>query len=97
MNPADEQRDYAEERYNGDLLRDHTELLECLEDYGLGTCSGAVAWRPSLSGTGTLIARCDGHWATRLEVQAEIDARYPVLPPADFDPSYAGERWEEDY
>jgi hypothetical protein len=28
---------------------------------------------------------------------AETRRRYPSSAPADFDPSYAGERWDEDY
>lgn len=60
-------------------------------------CQGEVAYRESLSGTGTPISRCDGHWSARLKLQDELNHRYPTHAPADFDPMYAGERWDEDY
>lgn len=71
--------------------------MRCLEDDGPTACAGAIELRESLSGTGTLIARCDTHWWKRLDTQREIDARYPAHAPADFDPLYAGEHWDEDY
>jgi hypothetical protein len=30
-------------------------------------------------------------------INAAARARYPVHAPADFDPTYAGERWDDDY
>ena len=59
-------------------------------------CSGSVEYRESLSGTGTPIPRCDAHWSKRLDEQQRINERYPQRAPADFDPLYAGERWDED-
>lgn len=59
-------------------------------------CTGTVELRESLSGTGMPIARCGGHWTERLAWQREHDRRYPVHAPADFDPLYAGERWDEE-
>jgi hypothetical protein len=70
----------------------------CL-DHGRRTpCSGAVEYRLPLSGTGRSFPRCERHWNERLDAQEEISSRYPdsPLPPADFDPSYAGERWDEE-
>ncbi|MFF1820408.1 hypothetical protein ACFVWG_24090 [Kribbella sp. NPDC058245] len=32
----------------------------------------------------------------RLATEDRLHARYPETAPADFDPSYAGERWSED-
>ena len=32
----------------------------------------------------------------RLDREDEIRRRYPQHQPADFDPTYAGERWDED-
>lgn len=73
------------------------EALECLEDHD-GLCEGAVEYRMPLSGTGRSFPRCSFHWDKRLEIQEGIQARYGGdLPPDDFDPSYAGERWDEDY
>jgi hypothetical protein len=71
--------------------------LECLDSHTDPTCKGAVELRESLSGTGTRIARCDKHWRERLDLQDEINRRYPATAPADFDPYYAGESWDEDY
>jgi hypothetical protein len=70
--------------------------LECLD--GPEGCRGPVEWRMALSATGRNFPRCDRHWANRLRVQAAIGRRYPdqATPPADFDPGYAGESWDED-
>jgi hypothetical protein len=70
---------------------------ECL-NHGVD-CKGAVEYRMPLSGTGKSFPRCDAHWADRLDTQAGIDRRYPdsPMPPRDFDPYYAGERWDSDY
>lgn len=73
------------------------ERIECLDDYGEGTCSGEVEFRTPLSGTGKSFPRCDKHWEERVVEEGEIRRRYPTLPPSDFDPAYAGERWDEDY
>ncbi len=70
--------------------------MECLDKCPEAQCTGKVELRESLSGTGAPIPRCDGHWAKRLELQRSIEKRYPVHQPADFDESYAGERWDED-
>lgn len=52
-----------------------------------------------LSATGRSFPRCEAHWEERLDRQAEINERYPDTPiaPSWFDPSYAGERWNDDY
>ncbi len=71
-----------------------TEKLECLD--GPTGCEGTVEYRLPLSATGRSFPRCDAHWAKRLAFQEETNRKYPTLPPADFDPLYAGERWEED-
>lgn len=68
--------------------------LNCLN--GPGGCAGKVEYRMALSGTGKSFPRCDKHWSDRLEVQRGINERYPVQQPADFDPLYAGERWDEE-
>lgn len=60
-------------------------------------CDGPVEYRTPLSGTGHAFPRCESHWDRRLEEQQRIQARYgSPTPPADFDPLYAGERWNED-
>lgn len=73
-----------------------TEQLKCLEDRGEGTCAGKVEYRFALSSTGRSFPRCDYHWEKRLNVQEEINRKYPTHQPADFDPLYAGERWDEE-
>jgi len=72
--------------------------LECLDDYGDAEdpCEGAVQYRMALSGTGQSFPRCERHWAKRVEVQDGINRRYPSQQPADFDPAYAGESWDEE-
>lgn len=75
------------------------EPLKCLDRH-TGECAGAVEMRFPLSDTGRSFPRCDGHWDKRLKKQQEITRRYAPdsdVPPADFDPTFAGERWDEDY
>lgn len=74
------------------------DTLTCLDKLG-DNCSGEVEYRMPLSATGRPFPRCEKHWEERLEQQEEINKRYPdsPTPPSDFDPTYAGERWDEDY
>jgi len=69
-------------------------LEACLE-HG-PDCSGEVEYRMPLSGTGRAFPRCDAHWSKRLDEQDRINRTYPQTAPSDFDPSYAGESWDED-
>jgi hypothetical protein len=79
-----------------DVCRD-VEPLECLEDH-TGDCAGPVEYRMALSGTGTPFPRCEHHWSKRLDLEDELNERYPVHPPSDWSPLDAGEAWdEEDY
>jgi hypothetical protein len=57
-------------------------------------CRGAVELRMALSGKA--FPRCDRHWEERVKTQEQINERYPAQAPADFDPLFAGERWEEE-
>ena len=72
------------------------EALECLDGHG-DSCDGTIEQRYPLSGTGRSFPRCDRHWDMRLQALDDIKRRYPDQRPADFDPMYAGERWDEDY
>ena len=72
------------------------ETLTGLDDASGDTCEGPVEYRMPLSGTGKSFPRCDKHWEKRLDVQQGINERYPTHAPSDFDPSYAGESWDED-
>lgn len=65
--------------------------LECLD--GPEGCAGQIDYRTPLSGTGKSFPRCDQHWDQRLDLQQEINNRYPAHQPSDFDPAYAGESW----
>jgi hypothetical protein len=74
----------------------HTEeTLTCLQHNA--DCRGAVEYRMPLSGTGRAFARCDFHWEKRLDAQERNREYASDVPPAWFDESYAGERWNEDY
>ena len=82
-------------RFEDELI----EPLKCM-DRRDGNCRGPVEYRESLSGTGTPMKRCDGHHEKRLEKQREIEERYAPnsdVPPEGFDPTFAGERWDEEY
>ena len=73
------------------------EILECLDSHG-DSCDGTIEYRYPLSSTGRSFPRCERHWDMAVEHQEGINRRYPSQQPADFDPMYAGERWdEEDY
>lgn len=70
--------------------------LECLDEST--HCRGEVRYRDALTETGVRYPRCDAHWEKRLAKQRRIDEDYGYSnPPAWFDPSYAGERWDDDY
>lgn len=61
-------------------------------------CSGDVLTRYSRSGmTSTL--RCEGHEMAHQDVLDGISRRYPDsdVAPSWFDPTYAGESWNDDY
>ena len=88
---------------SGPLLDEDGEVLECLDEHpDADGCVGPVEMRWPLSGTGRWFPRCDKHWQMRLEIQEGINQRYghpdsDAGAPSDFDPSYAGERWDDDY
>lgn len=71
--------------------------LECLDAHKDDPCKGPVEYRQALTATGTSFPRCEKHWERRLKEQERIQRTYPPQAPSDFDPGYAGERWEEDY
>lgn len=71
------------------------ETPDCLD--GPEGCDGPVEFRMALSATGRSFPRCDHHWQLRLIEQERITRTYPEQAPADFDPAYAGERWDDEY
>jgi hypothetical protein len=75
-------------------------MTGCLD--GPDGCNGEVFERLSRSGSGMRFPRCEGHYteyAQRMDaVHAKTRKRYPdsPTPPAWFDPTYAGERWDDE-
>lgn len=65
----------------------------CLD--GPDGCDGDVTYRMPLTATGQAFPRCDYHWNLRLDLQEETNRKYPANQPADFDPGFAGENWDE--
>lgn len=57
-------------------------------------CHGQVSGRPSFGGTGQMIYECAAHMAQAWDREQALRRRYPVLPPSDWDPIDAGERWD---
>lgn len=73
-----------------------SEHLEC-QDRHRGGCKGPVELRLRPSDYKSF-PRCDAHAEAWYAEQERIQRTYGgVSAPADFDPSYAGERWDEDY
>ena len=74
--------------------------LECIEDYGDGTCRGEVEYF-SVDGRGKAFPRCQYHIDRRLERYNDPNSleRYAHsdVAPSWFDPTIAGERWDDDY
>jgi len=73
-------------------------VSDCLD--GPDGCRGEVFRRAALSGSGLYWPRCDRHYQLYVErltpIIDDVNRRYPKFPPADFDPLYAGEQWDED-
>lgn len=70
--------------------------LECLNSGDPNNpCKGPVEYHST--GMGKAFPRCEKHWTKRLETEERINQRYPVHAPSDFDPTYCGERWDDDY
>jgi hypothetical protein len=77
-------------------------MYDCLEHDNPADCVGPINEYPALSGSGSAYPRCERGYAEYVErVQPQIDAardRYPdtPTPPSWFDPTYAGESWNEE-
>jgi hypothetical protein len=41
--------------------------------------------------------RCEFHEELRQDLEQRIRERYPYNQPSNFDPDYAGERWDDEY
>lgn len=76
-------------------------MTECSDE---GEHNGEVHEGPSRSGE-SRYRKCEKHWAEYDErmskVEADLNERFPgwdvpgSMPPAWFDPTYAGESWDE--
>lgn len=72
----------------------------CIDSpYGLGggECGGTVEYRPVPGGSP--VARCEVHFERRLDRYENSIERYANsdVAPDWFDPTYCGERWDDDY
>lgn len=76
---------------------EHLPAHACV-DHPSGDCSGPVAYHTVPARDASPVARCDHHWARRLARWEQSIERYEdsPVPPAWFDPSAAGERWDDD-
>ncbi len=78
-----------------------TEPLECLDEHPDNSgCEGEVAYHTNpYSMSLKAWPRCVKHYDEYLTRMEGINQRYPdsPIPPPGFDPSYAGERWDDDY
>jgi len=78
-------------------------MNDCIEHTIPADCEGEVMFYQALSGSGESYPRCEKGYAEYVErVQPQMDSireRYPdsSTPPSWFDPTYAGERWDDDY
>ena len=72
---------------------------ECLRKImGEGSgCDGNL--RERWTDLGTRIVECQHHMSKSLQWNQEMAERYPdsTTPPTWFDPTIAGERWDDDY
>jgi hypothetical protein len=75
-----------------------SEPLVCLDDHGDNTCRGPVEFH-SIDGRSKAFPRCALHWDRRLDRRENSIERWADsdVPPPWFDPTFAGERWEDDY
>jgi hypothetical protein len=91
---------YFESEYdeNGFELPLPAEACSGIRQYEGTPCFGEVYTRYSRSGL-TSTFRCEGHEMEHQDVLDGIARRYPDsdVAPAWFDPTYAGERWNDDY
>jgi hypothetical protein len=78
------------------VLDDEGYPVECLD--GPEGCTGTVEWLSNpWSSSSRAWPRCTTHADAWLDHHEGIANRYPVQQPENFDPMFAGERWDEDY
>lgn len=77
-----------------------TETPTCLQEGNPDSpCSGTVEYHSIDPGRTRAHPRCAKHWRERLQRRENSIERYENsdIAPDWFDPSYAGERWNDDY
>jgi len=65
-----------------------------------GGCEGDVEWRMNPRTWGPWGAMCEKHYMERLDFEDDTNRKYGTyssVPPEGFDPTAAGENWDEDY
>lgn len=74
------------------------EDMECLDARDDDPCAGPVEYHSVDPGRQKAWPRCEKHWSKRLERRENSMEKYADsdVAPDWFDPSYAGERWNED-
>lgn len=89
--------DITREEVNYTMTDTVTEV-ECLDDYGEGTCEGPVEFH-TVGSSLRAFPRCTKHYGERLDRYENSLERYADsdVPPDWFDPAAAGERWDDDY
>ena len=71
---------------------------QCMDERDDSPCQGPVAYHSVDPGRATAVERCAKHWADRLDRMSNSVERYANsdLAPSWFDPSFAGERWDDE-
>lgn len=73
---------------------------ECLE-WGVESspCVGPVEYHSIDPGRAKAFPRCERHWSERLAARENSIEKYADsdVEPSWFDPTFAGERWDDDY
>ncbi len=74
-----------------------SDTLTCNKDYGQGTCEGEITvWTRPSDWKG--FHKCSKHLAEAISEHERIVRTYGLgdAPPVGFDPTFCGERWDED-
>lgn len=71
----------------------------CVDFNEQDQCKGPIEFHSVDPGRATAWPRCEKHWVKRLERRENSMEKYENsdVAPSWFDPTYAGERWNEDY
>lgn len=81
-----------------DVVSDELTARDCMEFSE--HCEGPVEYRLAPPGTGRAFLRCESHDQRRWERYEKSDLErfaHSDVAPSWFDPTIAGERWDDDY